>query len=154
MIREFYVRNRRCRGLEHSPDLDSQLKNRRIELLVHQEVHNSVSSLWVHPELYLSSERLRMESTGTFGIYRRSFAQRTTFHWPHVHVRDLEEIKIRDLRRVFGCGFRCDVGRIVGYVTGVTAGATAEKTSKARIFNLFQVPYTGRLPYRRSDVST
>ncbi len=48
-------------------------------------------------------------------------------------VRDLEEIKIRDLRRIFGCGFRCNVGRIVGYVTGVTAGATAEKTSKTRI---------------------
>ncbi len=48
-------------------------------------------------------------------------------------VRDLEEIKIRDLRRIFGCGFRCIVGRIVGYVSGVTAGATAEKTSKARI---------------------
>ncbi len=45
----------------------------------------------------------------------------------------MEEIKIRDLRRIFGCGFRCNVGRIVGYVTGVTAGATAEKTSKARI---------------------
>ncbi len=48
-------------------------------------------------------------------------------------VRDLEEIKIRDLRRIFGCCFRCNVGRIVGYVTGVTAEATAEKTSKARI---------------------
>jgi hypothetical protein len=48
-------------------------------------------------------------------------------------VRDLEEIKIRDLRRIFGCSFRCNVGRIVGYVTGVTAENTAEKTSKARI---------------------
>ncbi len=47
--------------------------------------------------------------------------------------RDLEEIKIRDLRRIFGCGFRCNAGRIVGYVTGVTAGTTTEKTSKARI---------------------
>ncbi len=49
------------------------------------------------------------------------------------HLRDLEEIKIRDVHRIFGCGFRCNVGRIVGYVTGVTVGATAEKTSKARI---------------------
>ncbi len=38
-----------------------------------------------------------------------------------------------DLRRIFGCSIRCNVGRIVGYVTGVTAGTTAEKTSKARI---------------------
>jgi hypothetical protein len=48
-------------------------------------------------------------------------------------LRDLEETKIRDLRRIFGCSFRCNVGRIVGYVTGVTAENTAEKTSKARI---------------------
>ncbi len=49
------------------------------------------------------------------------------------YLRDLEEIKIRDLRRNFGCGFHCNVGRIVGYVTGVTAENTAEETSKARI---------------------
>ncbi len=49
------------------------------------------------------------------------------------HLWDLEEIKIRDLRGIFGCGFRCNVGRIMSYVTGVTAEATAEKTSKARI---------------------
>ena len=45
-------------------------------------------------------------------------------------LRDLEKIKIRDLRRIFGCSFRCNVGRIAGYVTGVATEDTAKKTSK------------------------
>ena len=46
-------------------------------------------------------------------------------------VRDLEIIKIRELRRIFGCSFRCIAGRIVSYVTGITTETTAKKTSKA-----------------------
>ncbi len=49
----------------------------------------------------------------------------------HPSLRDLEKIKLCDLRRNFGCSFRCDVGRIVDYVTGVTAENTAKKASKA-----------------------
>ena len=48
-------------------------------------------------------------------------------------VRDLEIIKIRELRRIFGCSFRCNAGRIVSYVTGITTETTAKKTSKACI---------------------
>ena len=48
-------------------------------------------------------------------------------------LRDLEKIKIRDLRRIFGCSFRCNLGRIAGYVTGVATEDTAKKTSKVRI---------------------
>ncbi len=44
--------------------------------------------------------------------------------------RDLEIIKIRELRRIFGCSFRCNAGRIVSYVTGITTETTAKKTSK------------------------
>ena len=46
-------------------------------------------------------------------------------------LRDLEIIKIRELRRIFGCSFRCNAGRIVSYVTGITTETTAKKTSKA-----------------------
>ena len=45
-------------------------------------------------------------------------------------LRDLEIIKLRDLRRIFGSGFRCHVGRIVNYVTGMTAENRVKKTSK------------------------
>ncbi len=77
-------------------------------------------------------------NTGTFKpdhvtVWSQGVVVRDTDISIRIELRDLEEIKIRDLRRIFGCGFRCNVGRIVGCVTGVTAGATAEKTSKARI---------------------
>ncbi len=58
-----------------------------------------------------------------------AFAALTEKNW----VRDLENIKIRDLRRIFGCSFRCNVGRIASYVTGVATEDTAKKTSKVRI---------------------
>ncbi len=48
-------------------------------------------------------------------------------------IRDLEIIKIRELRGIFGCSFRCNAERIVSYVTGITTETTAKKTSKACI---------------------
>ncbi len=66
-----------------------------------------------------------------------------TLIFAHIHItsmkqstavlRDLEIIKIRELRRIFGCSFRCNAGRIVCYVTGITTETTAKKTSKACI---------------------
>ncbi len=50
-----------------------------------------------------------------------------------LQLRGLETIKIRELRRIFGCSFRCNAGRIVSYVTGITTETTAKKTSKACI---------------------
>ncbi len=58
-------------------------------------------------------------------------------------LRDLEIIKIRELRRIFGCSFRCNAGRIVHYVTGITTETTAKKTSKACIL-IFSKSLTAR----------
>ena len=63
-------------------------------------------------------------------------------------LRDLEIIKIRELRRIFGCSFRCNAGRIVSYVTGITTETTAKKTSKACIL-IFSKSLTGHKPINR-----